>query len=113
MIVILADDLGYRDLGCYGATKIKTPCIDRLASEGVRFTDAHSICAVCNPSRYTLLTGTYFWHAKRKPDYSLYFHDGQVTLPGLLKVGRLSHGGTGQMAQRLWPRTGTRLERAS
>jgi arylsulfatase A-like enzyme len=85
ILVVVADDLGYRDLGCYGATKISTPRIDKLASEGVRFTDAHSICAVCNPSRYAILSGTYFWHAKRKPDYSLYFHDGQVTLPSLLK----------------------------
>ena len=76
---------GYRDLGCYGATKISTPRIDKLAGEGVRFTNAHSICGVCNPSRYAILSGTYFWHAKRKPDYSLYFHDGQVTLPSLLK----------------------------
>jgi hypothetical protein len=81
ILFILADDLGYRDLGCYGATKIKTPRIDRLAGEGVRFTDAHSVCGVCQPSRYSLLSGTYFWHAKRKPDYSLCFHDGQVTLP--------------------------------
>jgi len=85
IVLIVADDLGYRDLGCYGATKIKTPRIDKLASEGVRFTDAHSICGVCNPSRYAILSGTYFWHAQRKPDYSLYFHEGQVALPSLLK----------------------------
>ena len=59
MIVILADDLGYGDVGCYGATKVKTPNIDRLASEGRRFTDAHSASAVCTPSRYALLTGEY------------------------------------------------------
>lgn len=59
IIVILADDLGYGDVGCYGATKVKTPNIDRLASEGRRFTDAHSASAVCTPSRYALLTGEY------------------------------------------------------
>lgn len=85
IVLIVADDLGYRDLGCYGATKIKTPRIDKLAAEGVRFTDAHSVCGVCSPSRYSILSGTYFWHAKRKDDYALYFHDGQVTLPSLLK----------------------------
>lgn len=85
IVFMLADDLGYRDLGCCGATKIKTPRIDRLAGAGLRCTDAHSICAVCNPSRYSILSGNYFWHAQRKPDYSLYFHDGQVTLPALLK----------------------------
>lgn len=85
ILFIIADDLGFGDTGCYGATKIKTPNIDRLAGEGVRFTDAHSVAAVCNPSRYSILSGTYLWHAKRKNDYSLYFHEGQVTLPSLLK----------------------------
>ncbi|MEN8735756.1 MAG: sulfatase-like hydrolase/transferase, partial [Akkermansiaceae bacterium] len=59
VILIFADDLGYGDLGCYGATKVKTPHIDKLASEGRRFTDAHSASAVCTPSRYGLLTGEY------------------------------------------------------
>lgn len=85
VLLIVADDLGYGDVGCYGATKIKTLRLDRLASEGVRFTDAHAVAAVCNPSRYSILSGTYLWHAKRKNDYSLYFHDGQVTLPSALK----------------------------
>jgi len=85
ILLIVADDLGYRDLGCYGATKIKTPRIDKLAGEGVHFMDAHSICGVCNPSRYGILCRTYFWHAKRKPDYTLYYHEGQITLPSLLK----------------------------
>ena len=57
VVIIFADDLGYGDLGCYGATKLKTPNIDRLAKEGRRFTDAHSASAVCTPSRYALLTG--------------------------------------------------------
>ena len=59
VVLIFADDLGYGDLGCYGATKLKTPNIDRLAAEGRRFTDAHSASAVCTPSRYGLLTGEY------------------------------------------------------
>jgi len=66
IVLINADDLGYGDVGCYGATKVKTPHIDRLAKEGRRFTDAHSPSAVCSPSRYGLLTGQYplrknFW----------------------------------------------------
>ena len=66
VILINADDLGYGDLSCYGATKVKTPNIDRLAKEGMRFTDAHSASAVCSPSRYGLMTGQYpirknFW----------------------------------------------------
>ena len=66
IVLINADDLGYGDLGCYGATRLQTPNIDRLAREGRRFTDAHSASAVCSPSRYGLLTGRYplrrnFW----------------------------------------------------
>lgn len=83
---MVADDLGYRDLGCYGATKIKTPRADQLAAEGVRFVDAHSISSVCDPSRYSILCGAYIWHAKLEGDYALYFHDGQITLPSLLKA---------------------------
>jgi len=59
IVLIYADDLGYGDLSCYGATKLKTPNIDRLAKEGRLFTDAHSTSAVCTPSRYALLTGEY------------------------------------------------------
>ncbi|MBC8325075.1 MAG: arylsulfatase [Verrucomicrobia subdivision 3 bacterium] len=59
IVLIFADDLGYGDVGCYGATKVKTPNIDQLAREGRRFTDAHSASAVCTPSRYALLTGEY------------------------------------------------------
>lgn len=61
VIVILADDLGYGDLGCYGAKGVQTPNVDRLAANGVRFTDAHATCATSTPSRYALLTGEYAW----------------------------------------------------
>ncbi len=59
VVFIFADDLGYGDLGCYGATKVQTPNIDRLAKEGRKFSDAHTASAVCTPSRYALLTGEY------------------------------------------------------
>lgn len=59
IVIIFADDLGYGDLSCYGATKLKTPNIDKLAAEGRQFTDAHSASAACTPSRYALLTGEY------------------------------------------------------
>ena len=61
VVYILADDMGYGDLGCYGATRIPTPNLDRLAKEGLRFTDAHAPAAVCTPTRYALLTGQYAW----------------------------------------------------
>ncbi len=60
---IVADDLGYGDLSCYGATAFETPNIDRLAREGVRFTHAHAASSVCTPSRYALLTGHYPWRS--------------------------------------------------
>ena len=59
IIIINVDDLGYGDIGVQGATKVKTPAIDRLAAQGRRFTDFHSASAVCSPSRYALLTGRY------------------------------------------------------
>ncbi|CAA6692201.1 MULTISPECIES: sulfatase-like hydrolase/transferase [unclassified Lentimonas] len=59
VILVYADDVGYGDLGCYGATHVQTPNIDKLAAEGRRFTDAHSPSAVCSPSRYGVLTGNY------------------------------------------------------
>lgn len=59
IVLLFADDLGYGDLGCYGSQTIRTPNLDRLAAEGVRFTDFHSLCSVCSPSRASLLTGRY------------------------------------------------------
>ncbi len=61
IVFIMADDMGYGDLGCYGANKIETPHMDRIAAEGIRLTDAHSTSAVCTPSRYSVLTGRYCW----------------------------------------------------
>ncbi len=59
VIFILTDDLGYSDIGCYGATKVKTPNIDRLASEGMRFTSFYTAASICSPSRAAFLTGAY------------------------------------------------------
>lgn len=59
VIVILADDLGYGDLSCYGATRVHTPHVDSVAQSGVRFTDAHAAASTSTPSRYSLLTGEY------------------------------------------------------
>jgi len=59
IIVILIDDLGWKDLGCYGSTYYRTPNIDELASQGMRFTDGYAACAVCSPTRAALLTGKY------------------------------------------------------
>ena len=65
VIIIYADDLGYGDLQCYGARNVETPNVNRLASQGIRFTNAHAVAATSTPSRYSLLTGEYAW---RRPD---------------------------------------------
>lgn len=64
IIILYADDLGYGDLASYGARGIPTPAMDRLAREGVRFTDAHATAATCTPSRYALLTGEYGFRSR-------------------------------------------------
>lgn len=61
IIYIYADDLGYGDLSCFFATKIKTPNIDKLAAKGIRFTNAHATSVTCTSSRYALMTGRYPW----------------------------------------------------
>jgi arylsulfatase A len=65
IIIVFADDMGYGDLGCYGATQIETPNIDKIAAAGMRFLDAHSAGSFCQPSRYSLLTGRYWWRSSR------------------------------------------------
>ena len=66
IVIILADDLGYGSVGCYGADPrlVRTPGIDRLAREGIRFTDANTPASVCTPTRYALLTGRYCWRSR-------------------------------------------------
>ena len=61
VIIIYADDLGYGDLQCYGAKNVETPNVNRLAGQGIRFTNAHAVAATSTPSRYSLLTGEYAW----------------------------------------------------
>lgn len=65
IVVIMADDLGYGDLSCYGATELTTPHIDQLAAEGLRFTSGYCSASTCTPTRYSLLTGTYAFRGKR------------------------------------------------
>lgn len=84
IVIIFADDLGYGDLSCYGATKIATPNMDRLAREGMKLTDAHSAASLCSPSRYGLLTGRSPWRLHKKGNgYRLKI--GQKTIASFLK----------------------------
>lgn len=89
IVFIYADDLGYGDVSCYGATRIQTPHIDRLAKEGLRFTNAYATSATCTPSRFSLMTGTYAWRKKgtgiAPGNASLIIPVDKVTLPAVLK----------------------------
>lgn len=100
IVLIYADDLGYGDAGCYGATRVRTPNIDRLAREGVRFTDGHSPAATCTPSRYALMTGEYAWRKKGTGilpgDASLIIDPGRKTLASLLKRAGYATGVVGK-----------------
>jgi arylsulfatase A-like enzyme len=102
IIFILADDLGYGDLGCYGQTKIRTPNLDRMAAEGLRLTQHYSGNAVCAPSRCVLMTGLHPGHAyirnnkERKPEGQEPVPANTVTLPKLLKESGYATGGFGK-----------------
>ena len=92
VIVILADDLGYTDVGAFGAELIDTPNIDRLARDGMKFTQAYTPCSVCSPTRYGLLTGRYYWRSKQHPPtkviqagQGLAIEDGRETLGTLFQ----------------------------
>ncbi len=92
ILLILADDLGYGDVQCYNPQrgKIPTPNLDRLAAQGMRFTDAHTSSGVCSPTRYTLLTGRYHWRTRLQTGIVTYLEGpliapDRLTLAGLLK----------------------------
>jgi arylsulfatase A-like enzyme len=100
VILICADDLGYGDLSCYGATKIHTPNLDRLASTGLRLTNGHSTSATCTPSRYAMMTGNYPWRKKGTGilpgDAALIIPTGQKNLPLVFKDGGYATGIVGK-----------------
>jgi arylsulfatase A-like enzyme len=89
IVLIYADDVGYGDLSCYGATRVRTPNLDRLAGAGMRFTNAHATSATCTPSRYSLLTGEYAWRKRGTNvlpgDANLIIEPDRGTLPAMLR----------------------------
>jgi len=88
IIIFYADDLGYGDLSCYGAVGVETPNIDRLAQNGLKFTDSHSSAATCTPSRYSLLTGNYAFRMNAEilsADANQLIPSGSATLASKLK----------------------------
>ncbi|MEJ7594934.1 MAG: arylsulfatase [Planctomycetaceae bacterium] len=100
ILLIYCDDLGYGDIGCYGATAVKTPNIDRIAAEGCRFTDGHCASATCTPSRYALLTGEYAWRHKgtgiATGDANAIIKPDRVTLASTLKTAGYHTGVVGK-----------------
>ncbi len=89
VVLIVADDLGFGDLGCYGASRIPTPNVDRLARGGLRFVNAHAAAATCTPSRFAMLTGMYPWRKRGTGilpgDAALIIEPGSATLPAIMK----------------------------
>jgi arylsulfatase A-like enzyme len=85
IVLVLADDLGYGDLGCYGQKRIKTPNIDRLAVEGMRFTQCYAGSTVCAPSRCCLMTGLHTGHARIRGNARVPLESGDLTVAQVLK----------------------------
>ena len=93
IVIILADDLGYGSVNCYGAPKsfIRTPHVDQVASEGMRFTDANTPASVCSPTRYALLTGRYAWRGRLKYSVLNQLKDGLLIEENILSLPDYLH----------------------
>ena len=96
IIFILADDLGYGDLGCYGSAKIKTPYIDRLAKTGMRFTDFYAGSTVCAPSRASLMTGQHTGHTNIRGNGEVPLAEADTILPQRLHQAGYTNGMVGK-----------------
>ena len=100
IVVIMADDLGYGDISCYGATSLKTPNIDQLAAEGIQFTSGYCSASTCTPTRYSLLTGTYAFRGERTgiapPNAPAIIQPGTATIASILQQGGYATGVVGK-----------------
>ena len=97
IVFIMVDDMGYADLGCYGSKAIRTPRLDRMAREGMRFTQAYSGCTVCAPARSTLMTGKHMGHTSvRGNTGGIPLGDSDVTVAEVLKQAGYATGGFGK-----------------
>ena len=92
IVFILADDLGYGDLGCYGQQKIKTPNLDRLAAAGLRFTQVYAGSTVCAPSRCALMTGKHTGHARIRGNARVPLEPQDVTVAAVLRAAGYATG---------------------
>lgn len=110
IIIIYTDDVGYGDVSSYGASKIRTPNIDRIAAEGLRFTRAYATSATCTPSRWSLLTGKYAWRQQgtgiARGNAGLLIPMNIKTLPGMLQQGGYTTGVVGKWHLGLGPEEG-------
>lgn len=111
VIVFYADDLGYGDLQCYGGKNVPTPNIDRLASEGCRFTNAFAVAATSTPSRYSLLTGQYAWRKSgtdiARGDAGMIIRPEQYTMADMFKNEGYVTSAFGKWHLGLGDKTGT------
>jgi len=100
VIIILADDIGYGDLSCNGEPTIHTPNVDKLANQGVRFTDAHAVAATSTPSRYSLLTGQYAWRRNdtgiATGDAGMVIRPEQTTIADMFREAGYTTGAVGK-----------------
>ena len=100
VVIMYADDLGYGDLSCYGATRLQTPHLDGLAKSGLQFTEGYAAAATCTPSRYSLLTGTYPWRNTKAAilpgDAPLIIEPGSPTMPGMFQDAGYTTGVVGK-----------------
>src|SRR5947207_818407 len=111
IILIVADDLGYGDLGCYGQTRIQTPNLDKLAAEGIRFTDFYAGSTVCAPSRCALMTGLHTGHAFIRGNGSQALRPQDLTVAQILRDAGYHTGLIGKWGLGNENTTGTPLEK--
>ena len=111
VIFIIADDLGYGDMSCYGAHRVQTPHVDTLASSGIRFTDAHAVASTSTPSRYSLFTGHYAWRRNdtgiARGDAGMVIRPEQTTIADMFKSAGYTTGAIGKWHLGLGDKTGT------
>jgi arylsulfatase A-like enzyme len=100
VIFIIGDDVGYGDVSCNGATKVQTPNVDRIAAQGLRFTDGHCTASTCTPTRYAAMTGEYAWRKKGTGilpgDAALIVEPGRFTLPTVFQKAGYKTGAVGK-----------------
>ncbi len=100
VVIIYIDDLGYGDISCYGATKVSTPNVDRIAAEGILFTNGHSSSSTCTPSRFSMLTGKYAFRQQgtgiAPGDASSIINPGQTTIADVFQKAGYKTGVVGK-----------------